>query len=173
MTREEINAAIWKVLRTQFIKNAPEAFKIVKDAGYKVYKCNGSFRVRNDATRREIYVSYRRYGSIDIIYGYYCGMRKNVADLNIIAFDFVGCLNKKYNDEYYDMLRLGDDRRSKAIKNYEGLKSARWSIDYDDRKIKEIKDKIEKLQDELIYYSKAKAKDEIRLNEYRTKIGLN
>ena len=73
-TKEEINAAIYTVLTTQYKKNAPEAFEIVKAAGYAYDKNNGKFDVYNEKTHRRISLSdggwYKNYW-IKVTHGYY------------------------------------------------------------------------------------------------------
>ena len=174
MTHSELNIAIYKVLTTQFKKDAKEAHEAVKAAGYGITKNNGRFEVYNSTTRRSIYIADNGWRGCRIIHGYYTRQRRIFNTWNteeILKFDFVGCLEKPTNEAYYEMVRR-NERMNNAKQKYEKLKSARWYVKYETEKLESLQKKIEALQNELILAAQDKVKYEQRLQECRREFGL-
>ena len=175
-TNEELNKAIWKVLNTQYKKDAKEAFKLVEENGYKVWK-NGSstWTVNNPHTGKCIHLEHSYYRS-KLFYGNYTTQVESFRDSKDFKrvaekFDFVNCLKTPYNKVYYDML-YSMDNKSKSYDKYDRLKSAKWYLDYETRRIAKIQEDIAKLQAELVRATESKVKDEMKLKEVRKELGL-
>lgn len=168
-----LNKAIETVLRTQFKKQAKEAHKIVEESGYGIVKEGGYFTVYNEKTGRRIHLSdngYRTY----ILHGSYSNKRKVIkTESDYQKFDYTGCLNKPVNKDYYQQInnerRNAYDPDSEAISK---LKSAKWSLKYEEDRIARIQKEMEKLQKELISASMAKARAMEGLNKVREELGL-
>jgi len=178
---EELNKAIWKVLQVKFKKDAPEAFKMVQEAGYEVMKGGqGQWIVKNPHTRKMIDIqdtcrgtvlyhgNYQTQVRVIAKYGY-----KTVDNWTIVGqkFDFVNCLKTPMNRDYYDALDV-QCRQSESIMNYDRLKSAKWSIDYDEREIARLQKEVEKLQKDIARRYEAKVNDLMHLNNVRRELGL-
>lgn len=171
-TKEQINEAIYTVLTTQFKKDAKEEHKIVESAGYTIKKYDGSFEVSNKKNHRYVQIGISKYywykGTI--YHGPYRCMKCSVDLRNKVFFDFVGCLEKPINSTWYELLDTQD--RSQLLAKYERLHSAKWHIEYDENEIKNIKKKIDTLQNELIYYAKSLARANENLATVRKELGL-
>lgn len=171
MTRAELNKAILTVLRNQFKKDAKEAHEVVKEAGYGIVKINGGFEVYNDRTNRKIYVKegYRSY----IIHGYHERQRTQLTKVTIEKFDFVGCLEKPQNRDYYEQLHnesmAHDVNHDPRINK---LKSAKWHVRYTNDEVAKIQAQMEKLQKELIRAVERKVEAEQELKQVKKELGL-
>lgn len=174
MTHSELNIAIYKVLTTQFKKDAKEAHEAVKAAGYEITKNGGRFEVYNPDTNRWLYIADNGWRGCRIIHGHYTRQMRifnSRSAEEILKFDFVGCLEKPTNEAYYKMIREAE-QRSNAKQKYERLKSARWYVKYETEKLESVQKKIEELQKELILSAQAKVKYEQKLQECRRELGL-
>ena len=156
MNRTELNNAIYLVLITQYKKNAPEAFKMVEDAGYKITKYDGCFWVENVATRRQLYVNDR---------GYVRDLKKNKISHK---FDFVGFLNKPLNTEYYRTPAGECERTAKRCR----LSGAKFSVWRCERDIEKAKATIFSAENDLIKAVKEREKYMNGLREIRKQLGL-
>ena len=177
---DELNKAIWTVLTTQFKKDAKEAFKMVEENGYDVYKNGwGTWSIANPTTKRSLYIGYGKYGSRATLYcGNHTTLTKTWRTISskeerevAEKFDFVNCLNTPVNVTYYEM-RMDESRESKALLNYYKLKSAKSSINYESEDIDRIQKKIAELQADLIRATEKKVKADMKLNEVRKELGL-
>ena len=175
-TNEELNKAIWTVLTTQFKKNAKEAFQTVQENGYEVCKnCGGTWTVRNPHTKRFVYIQFgdRR---TTLYYGNYTTQMKRwrtSQEEAVVAaqFDFVNCLKTPNNSAYYDMLHI-QNAESKAAEQYSRIRSAKWSIEYETKRIAKIQADIARLQAELVKATESRVKDEMTLKQVRQELGL-
>ena len=168
-TKEEINDAIYKVVTTQFKKDAKESHRIVEEVGYKIIKCDGSFKVRNPETYR--------YVQVEFSHGYFynakvytvSGCKYFRAEDGLKAFDFVGQLEttRKVYDEpdpdYYE---------SEAVIKHSQIKSMDSLAKCYDNDIKTTLEKIAKLQEDLIRYTEYKIEYETKARNLRKKYGL-
>lgn len=176
MNREKLNAAIGIVVTSKFKKDAPEAFAVVAKAGYECFK-NGSseWEIYNPATKRRIWLTTARRGwgsDVRIIHGMYCNNVANfdTEDAAISKFDFVGCLDKPLNTEYYRCTRL--DGKKTAVEKYDELKfKKRMMLSYDEDLTK-IAEKIKKLQDELVRAACRRESYSRELADLRKELGL-
>lgn len=175
MTREELNREIKKVLTTQFKKDAKEAHKAVEEAGYTIYKEDGSFGVQNKATGRWVRFSFGEYSTKITYTGNWYGVRCN---RNVERdFDFVGQLEKPINKEWREAKNLV---YCPTQVKYEELMSKRWNVKYhadeirliQEKRIKELQRQMEELQRSLIYHVENRAKDQQALDQYRKELGL-
>ena len=175
MTREELNKAIETVLTTQFKKDAKEAHKAVTEAGYVIYKWDGSFGVKNPATDREVRISYGSYSTKIVYTGNWSGVK--LGWNSDIKFDFVGQLEKPINYEWIAIRHF--EYRPTRVK-YEQLRSKRRDVEYhaneirliQEKKIKELQRQMEELQRSLIYHVENRAKDQQALDQFRKELGL-
>lgn len=155
MDRQEINEAIKKVLGTQFKKDAPEAFKIVKEAGYTAYKDRGYFyNVENPKTGKVLRT--RNYG-----------------------MDYVAFLEKPINKDWQDVQYMKNKPRpiGKAQERHVGIYFRKKDVERHDKYIKEYKDdiayymkKIEQLQNDILREMLKKQEAEQLLEEERAKV---
>lgn len=177
-TKEQVNEAIYTVLTTQFKKQAPEAFNIVKAAGYEYEKNNGQFAVKNKETDRYIYLSdggYYNHYYTEVHYGWY---RQHVTkfegpdrDLNVKEkFDFVGCLDKPMNRIWFEMHQQVDF--SEAVSKFHNLQQKKCYVQYREDDIKRIQNQMEKLQKELMSAMKYKVQYEQDVINYKKELGL-
>lgn len=164
-----LNEAIYKVMTTQYKKDAKEEHKMVEAAGYEIYKSDGSFTVRNDETHRELCIDYKGYYSVLYTRSRSIRFRKNEG----LKFDFVGYLSKPRHDinDFLDKDGYYKDR-SKALQKYQMLERAKHHVEYEKNQLEEIKKKIASLQNELVRTAKFVVKAEADVNETRVKIGL-
>ena len=169
MTRAELNNAIYTVLTTQFKKYAKDAHRAVKEAGYTIDKWCGYYHVKNEATGRCLSVEtsdgwYRRT--------YYVrGCRKMATFENyekLMKFDFVGCLEKSLNADYYQTNKAYHP----TLDKYNRLKDAKFYVKYRNNDIEKLKKEIEKLQGQINEYTQWVRRDEKRLSDIRKEYGL-
>lgn len=172
---EELNQAIWTVLSTQFKKQAKEAFKTVQENGYEVYKNGcGTWTVKNPHTDKTMHIEQGCYRTI-LCYGRNSRRWNKLAEEQAIAkhFDFVNCLRTPHNREYYEVeARESWRQESKSHEQYDRIKSAKWSIQYETDRIAKIQKEIAKLQDELIRATESRVSDKARLENLRKEFGL-
>ena len=165
-----LNEAIYEVLTTQFKKDAKEAHKMLTDYGYEVKKYCSRWYVKNPTTQKEISAFYNdwRY-SWFFCYGY---DKRTPMNRKI---DFVNCLNTPINKNVYNYSFYINNFQRNADK----LKSAKRSITYEEKRIKEIKaevqsltERINVLQDRLVDATEEKGRRVRRLEEVRKELGL-
>jgi hypothetical protein len=171
---DRTNKAIVKVLTTKYKKDALDAHKEVEDAGFKIYKYDGQWRI--SGKYRTIYVNY------DSWKGYYVwldnkGFSTIIPHENISKVDFVDCLNKPRNTEYYR--NCVDPIHEKYSEIESSLGRNKWNIGYYDRQLKSTRERIEelqkdimRLQEDLIHYSERKAECSCWLENYRKMMKL-
>lgn len=170
-TKEQINEAIYTVMKKRFKKDAKEAHKIVEDAGYSVYKGgNGYFDIYNPETQRHLWVteprySYRKGGDYQNIYsGPYTKHMNEFTD----KFDFVGCLEKPINSIYYQDTNTKESARHK----YDRIKHLRYMEESWKKDAEECKKKIDSLLDQMQRYTKYSAEKAAELSALRKEYGL-
>lgn len=165
MDREMVNAAIRTVLTTQFKKNCKDAHKLVESCGYEISKNCGDWEIRNNVTKRCVCL-----GSYIHFNPYQNGLRNRRP--NIDKFDFVGCLEKPYNKDYWNDV-LGYQRgESKSVRRYESLRFDRWCAGRNSEKVRETLAEIEVLQRKLIDLVRDEQTSWDRYNESRKRLGL-
>ena len=155
MNRQEINEAIKKVLGTQFKKDAPEAFKIVKEAGYTTYKDRGYFyNVANPKTGKVLRT--RNYG-----------------------MDYVAFLEKPINMDWQYVQNTKKNPRpiGEARGRYIGIHWYKSDLERHDRRIASLKEdiadymkRIERLQNDILNEMISKQEAEQLLEEERAKV---
>ena len=175
-TKEEVNQAIFTVLTASYVKDAPEAFKIVKAAGYEYDKFRGQFRVRNFDTDKVLEIG--GFGSrIEVIrydiknYDY---KSVSISSDDPMLFDYVGFLDKPVNDEYDEYWRYeGRTIHSKSIEQYYRLSNAkRWVKSCEDT-IKRLNNEMTDLQKRLSDEKKRLSVEKKRLSDIRKEFGLS
>lgn len=175
INRDELNKAIRTVLTTQYKKQAKEAFQMVENAGYEIYKMGGDWRVKNNKTGRIVYLE-DGWRSTFIWHGNrwenrtQCKGSEDTATMRL--FDFVGALEKPLNKDYYTSIAFTYENESKARQRYDELKSARRSVKWYDEDINNIKKQMQKLQDELVRKAQYKLEAEQTLKKVRKELGL-
>lgn len=169
MTHAELNKAIYKVISSRFKKDCAEAYKAVTAAGYTISKWHGNFEVKNEATRRSIWLSgdYNQF----LHYGWYDCQKKRIEKINLFAFDYVNCLNTPVNSDWYEHVRWYGEQRPTREK-YDCLKSARWNRDYDKRRLNDLQKQIAELQERLISAAQDVSKSEQKLKDVKRELGL-
>ena len=167
MNRQELNKAILEVLTTQFKKDAKEAHKIVEEAGYGIYKWDGSFRVSNKDIGRYVYATenWRSTTIHSNLRNYRYEHDKGV------RFDFVGYLNKPTNPESPYLWRIREE--NKSMMNYHRISRDKNSIKYAQERIEKIKKEIASLTNDLIREVSSLKEAEIRLEQTRRELGLD
>lgn len=166
-----LNKAIYQVLTAKFKKDAPEAFELVKAAGYDIYKMGGDWVVSNDQTKRTIYLVYGRRTTC-YIHHHNKDCYQDYKATDLFNFDYAGCLNKPVNKEYYTSIEYTKLNPSKAVQAYEKLKSAKWHVTYHESEEQRILQKIADLQKELVRVTESKMRDRQRYAECRKEVGL-
>ena len=161
MDKNMVNEAIRTVLVAKYKKDAPGAFKLV-ESFYKVDKWNGAWHVRDPKTHRRIYADHRR------IWGFYEPPERDAID----KVDFVGCLSKPFNGEYWRMVEDERYYKSKAILNHNRLHNLHWNIEFYEREENRVIAEIEKLQKKLVEYSEKVGDVRNEYSAFRRKCGL-
>ena len=175
MANTTLNAAIRTALMVQFKKDAPEAFNIIKKAGYEVYKYGGDWAIKNPTTKRFLYL---RVGYKNItVCGYIAKERsfKNKEDLE--KFDFVNCLNTSYNDTWNKIQQYNANLtygwiKSNAYQKYDLIKQTQHFIKYYQERIDKVQKEIQDLQKELMRYAVCLADEKKNLENTRKDLGL-
>lgn len=170
MTNEVLNQAIYKVLITQFKKDAKEEHKIVENAGYEIQKYNGYFEVRNKETCKLVRITNVNYGYTFSRVTLICGNNTiRVKPENVCKIDFVNCLSKPFPTEtynayyYYNCWNVYKDLRYR-------LREAKRNVEYYDKCIEKAKDNIRKAQNELISIVENKERNKNDLKNIRAEI---
>ena len=167
-----LNKAMEMVLRTQFKKQVKEAHKIIEEAGYTINKIQGCYEITNPTTGRFIYIRHNGYRST-ISHGIYNSQQRMIkSEADYQKFDYAGCLNKPINKDYYEQIRNEEYSAYHKSEAMQKLKSAKWSLKYEEDRIARIQKEVEKLNQELIRAAMAKARAIDKLNEVRKDIGL-
>ena len=179
-TKEQINEAIYTVLTSEYKKDAPEAFNIVKAVGYEYSKYDrGRFEVYNPVTKRRIYIKeggyYKNY-HVSVYYGYYANQvaRFTGDDRYLDAkgkFNYVGCLEKPVNMVWREVCQM-QDVRSQAVQKYDILCTKKSYVKWREDEIQRIQMQMQKLQKELISATERKVGYERDVMDYRKQIGL-
>jgi len=174
-TNTVLNNAIWTVLTTQFKKEAPKAFEMVKAAGYEYSKNNGSFEVYNPRTKRRVHLydrGYGRYAATYVSHGYYECQQSKITNWNNCRFDFVGCLEKPLNDEWHRFESQASRSVSKSRSQYERLSMKKSMVRSYEKDIDRIKEKMAELQEQLIKATERKVSYEREVVECKKELGL-
>lgn len=182
-----INEAIAKVLTTQYKKDAKEAHEMVESAGYKIWKRDGDWWVKNEKTNRWVYMPYdwhyKYKGSWTLHTNntkadYGCRQLR-YPETKPIPIDFERLLATPYNKEWYMVRKVAEDyeywKGAKSEKYYT-FTEAKRTLANDKRYLADAKAKLEsdikKLMREVEYYTEKKARDSERLNNLRKELGL-
>lgn len=188
MTRAELNKAILKVLKTQFKKDAPESFKAVESAGFKIEKWNGTFAVVSDngkCAKLEWHTYLNQY-NINLRYSYNKSIRnKWFKYYESCPIDFVGYFEsdiKNWENPYkYNVGWCKWKDCSKAVATYyTKIYDTKCDINQEKRRIKEKREHILALQkqidncmNDIERYYKNIAEYEKALNRNRLDLGLD
>ena len=179
MTQKKvINEAIWTVLKAKYKKEAKEAFKVVEDAGYEIYKNGcGYWTVSNPDTHRYINLGDRgwKHHSYTVIqHGPYVAQSRMVQskefNSNSIAFDFVNCLDTPINETWYKLQNKSNT--SKAVAQYQAIKFSKRMAESYARDIENTMKEIERLQARLISQTESKVRYEAEVKELKRQFGL-
>ena len=172
-----LNQAITKVISNQYKKNAKEAHQIVEDAGYKIEKYDGHYRVINEKLHRYCYMVYSGHyskGDRWVLYwgsmGY--GGKEHYGDPANIVFDYERMLNTPYNhaghtDPYNDKWN-----KSAAMEKYVHLKHLKDDVQRQEIEMASIIKQMEGLQKRLINVTESKVKCITDLSICRKEYGL-
>ena len=127
----ELNKAILTVLESKYKKDATAAHKMVKDAGYEIYKNEGHFVVRSPKTYKHIYIyesCYHRHDFFHISTGNdkdYKGSKDYI--------NFIDYLDTPYNN----------DKATRYVPKYDAeryqLRNAKWVIELHTKSIEKLK----------------------------------
>ena len=165
--REELNEAIWKVIKNKYKKDAKEAHEMVSAFGYDIYKSDGHYTVRNENTHKSIYIYWDSYRKYSIQLG---GQWKDQLKDKPCKVDFVGCLEKPINKEYRTTNYY--PHQSPAVDKYDRIQRMKRDVEWENGQIAEIKKKIESLQDSLIYHARKQKDCENTLRQYKQELHL-
>lgn len=170
MTNAEINKAIVTVMVNQYKRDAVEAHKIVKEAGYEIYKTNGSFGVQK-GYRHQVRIEFPNRGGnpyLQLFNGRSSRVIrfKNFSDIKV---DFVSFFDTDREPIFDTSSYWYETPTQKKIKDIENKK---WRVEYRSKDIEEIKQKMERLQRELIDAVESKERAKAELAEARRQYGL-
>lgn len=173
MTNAEINKAIVTVMVNQYKRDAQEAHKIVKEAGYEIYKTNGSFGVQK-GYRHQVRIEFPNRRGNPYLQLFNGKSRrvirfKNFTDITDIKVDFVSFFETERESIIDTSSYWYETPTQKKIKD---LKEKKWRVEYRSKDIEEIKQKMERLQRELIYAVESKERAKAELAEARRQYGL-
>lgn len=170
MTNAEINKAIVTVMVNQYKRDAVEAHKIVKEAGYEIYKNEGSFGVQKGYGHQARIVFPKRSGNPYLILWNRRGNKvirfKNFSDIKV---DFVSFFETE-REPIIDTSSYWYETPTQ--KKIEDLKNKKWRVEYRSKDIEEIKQKMEELQKRLIDAVESKERAKVELAEARRQYGL-
>lgn len=184
MKNTMLNEAIYTVLTTKYKKEAPEAFKRVRDAGYEIYKEDGRFNVRSRETGKVIYISeekqdYRRkkdgswgyitYRNIYLGYGRYTYYNSKM--------DLVNALDTPENKVWHDILRdrnyVDFGLKSKAVQLYkQKIQSKRRYMKACDEYIQNYQEQIKRLQKQIAQQERLKVEYASDIDNAKVEMGL-
>lgn len=173
-----LNEAIFGVLGTQFKKDMDkEALKMIEEAGYELRKGDGCYYIKNPATNREIYFSGKYTTQINFNW-YVRPVRLKTHAFRLCHFDFVGCLNKPINYDWYNLERITE--YCPTQEKYGKIKSARWNVNYHteqvdnivNEKLQKLYKQIEELTRDIQYHAERKIKAQEELEELKKGFGL-
>lgn len=187
MTRAELNKAIFTVLRTQYKKDAPDAFKAVEANGYKITKWNGSFGIEAD-NGKCVHLEWNTWSNkfrIQTCYSYNLHLQTHWfnGSESTCPVDFVGYFEspiKKRENPYHAFYRYNHVECGKALQTYyKKIASVKDDIRNEEKWIADRKKQIANLQKEIEKYNedihrhyKEISKKENELNNNRFAIGL-
>lgn len=167
-TNKEINSAIFKVITTQFKKDAKEAHEAVKQAGFDIFKRDGAFWVVNHETHKTIYCEFSEYR------GYYLDIHNKRILLDDCIyrdkpcpFDFANYLNTPNNKDWYKVREMAREDFSDAVWKYHRICDSKSLIKSWGKNIKEAQKKIEVLQADIIRYAKYQAQEQVNLEKLK------
>lgn len=169
--KDVVNDAIYDVITKQFKKDCKEAHQLVEDAGYRIVKIEGGWKVSNPETGKYVFVRtynwYRRGYEIcrNTTFGKLAYANEVKADCK---FDFVGCLDCERQPLRENWSRFPN----KALEQWDRLSDAKWRINWRKKSLKETEEKIEQLQKDLIRYAREIANAENDLKAVRNELGL-
>lgn len=164
----ELNEAIIKVLNTQFKKDAKEAHELVASYGYKIYKYDGCFRIENPLTKRYVFIDEGYNGAFRIHINTKERRMRRYEDL--YKFDFVNFLEKPLNVEWAKL--YWGKEYAPSRERISALSSAKWTVSYREKEIKQMMKKLEDLQNELIRQVEWKEQAKRDLADLRKTYGL-
>lgn len=163
----ELNKAILEVCLTQYKKDAKEAHKLVESAGFSIRKEDGQFVVSNSSNYKEVRVT-RKYRKIVVYSNSWRStafpVENNTYD---VKFNFYDYLTKPRNETYYINYTYAPSQDKYRI-----LKSAKWDVDYYDKRVTSIQKQIETLQKDLVYAVEHRTEAKARYESRRKDLGL-
>lgn len=189
MTKEminNINKAIREVITTQFKKDAKESHELLENLGYKIYKYDGSFWVKNPKNDKTIGMgNYGRliYGRNSVYTRYYKN-REQEYDNHLNYFNFYNCLEVAPNKNWCRTYHRGgcswytdkNDIQIRFENNKRDLNNALWSARHYTKEVEDVQKKltetIEKLQKELVRVTEYKIEAQLKLKEIKNNIKL-
>lgn len=170
--KASVNGAIYDVITNQYKKDCKDSHQLVEDAGYKITKIEGGWRVDNLETGKYVYTSgkYSWYNKgYKVHRNTYFGKCAYISEVKAnCRFDFVACLDCERKVFYPDFSRYPN----KALEQWDILYNAKWSLKFDKQCLEDTKKKIEALQKDLIRYSGNIVRSENNLKEVRKELGL-
>lgn len=167
--REELNEAIWKVIKNKYKKDAKEAHEMVTAFGYEIYKSDGHYSVHNKNTQKSVFIYWDNYRKYSVQLG---GQWKDQWKDQDVKIDFVGVLEKPVNKTYWDLKRERSRYQSSAIDKYNRLRRLKRDVSYYGGEIEETKKKIDKLQDSIVYHARMQKAREDELWNYKRELHL-
>ena len=182
----DLNFAIFKVLTTQFKKDAKPYHELVEAFGYTIDKYDGAFRVKSK--NRTISVQYVGRYNCDwhVSFGYYTTHQKDFErEADMLKFDFVNCLNTPINAVYYTLNQYDEgwggindvhakyERIRDKLYNYR--RDINWyerEVDATQKRIEDMQKKILELQKDMLRYNKNAVENKVKLDGLRKELGL-
>ena len=170
-----INEAIVKVLLTKYKKDAPEAFKMLEEAGYELVKNDGRWWVEKKQYPAEL--SYPHWKHVRFVeatsyYQKYKGEIVNERGRYIKIYDY----KDLYKIDFEKMLNKPYvDRRVKSSKweyRREALTSAKWGVSYESERVKEAQNKMRSAMSNFESAVRALERDKANLERLRKEYGL-
>lgn len=167
----ELNEAIYQVITNRKKSDAREAHKVVKEAGYTIYKYDYCYGVHSEKTGRTIYVSGLKRGYADyLVCSCWTDYKKLTSLRNDAKIDYTGILDAEINADYRYV--VGYQNRRETIEKYDELKWVKDSLEWRKADIERTQKKIAALQEELVRNIEYKCKKEREIEDVRRKLGL-
>ena len=168
--RDELNEAIWKVITTQYKKDAKEAHEMVAAFGFRIWKEDGHYRV-SGVDHRVVYVSWEGYKKMDISLAAIHSRWVEIYYGEKCKVDFVGFLSK-HNNRAYQEAQWVSSQESHALLRYDRLDDTKRMIKWYVEDIEKAKKEIEALVNKVARLSESKNSYEKKLAEQRVEYGL-
>ena len=182
-TTPTINDYIYRVLTTKYKKDDPEAFKLVENMGYEIYKYDGTFGVKNPETGAHVRISdpYKRYKSLIGIGRAYAKKRTDITTFRNVDFErALSDPNKEKRNARREVETREWNRLNWGNPKTEKFKSAKHDVDYHTKSIQEAKERLENViqsaiksyESDFAYHTKERERAEKELANLREEYGL-